>query len=144
MCVRVSVCVSECVCVLVTESCLTLCNPIDYIACQAPLSMEFPRQEYWNGLPFPSPGDLPNPGIEPTSPASPALGGRCFATEPQRKPPFHLSPISPLKILSPGTENSFKFLQHAVFSLTSRPLPMLFPVHETLSPKSSSTTLSPS
>ena len=36
---------------------------------QAPLSMEFSRQEYWSGLPFPSPGDLPNPGIEPGSPA---------------------------------------------------------------------------
>ena len=40
---------------------------------QAPLSMEFSRQEYWNGLPFPPPGDLPDPGIELTSPASPAL-----------------------------------------------------------------------
>ena len=39
------------------------------IAYQAPPSQEFPRQEYWNGLPFPSPGDLPDPGIEPTSPA---------------------------------------------------------------------------
>ena len=39
------------------------------IAYQAPLSMEFSRQEYWNGLPFPSPGDLPEPGIEPGSPA---------------------------------------------------------------------------
>ena len=39
------------------------------IACQAPLSMEFSRQEYWSGLPFLSPGDLPNPGIEPGSPA---------------------------------------------------------------------------
>ena len=37
------------------------------VPCQAPLSMEFPRQEYWNGLPFPSPGDLPDPGIEPSS-----------------------------------------------------------------------------
>ena len=35
------------------------------VACQVPLSMEFPRQEYWSGLPFPSPGDLPNPGIGP-------------------------------------------------------------------------------
>ena len=35
---------------------------------QAPLSMGFPKQEYWSGLPFPSPGDLPNPGIEPRSP----------------------------------------------------------------------------
>ena len=40
--------------------------------CQAPLSMEFFRQEYWSGLPFPSPGDLPNPGIELASPGSPA------------------------------------------------------------------------
>ena len=39
------------------------------VACQAPLSMRFPRQEYWSGLPFPSPGDLPNPGIELRSPA---------------------------------------------------------------------------
>ena len=38
------------------------------IACQAPLSMEFSKQEYWSGLPFPSPGYLPNPGIEPGSP----------------------------------------------------------------------------
>ena len=41
-------------------------------ACQAPLSMGFPRQEYWSGLPFPSPGDLPDPGTEPEFPASPA------------------------------------------------------------------------
>ena len=45
------------------------------VACQAPLSMEFFRQEYWNGLPFPPPGDLPNPGVEPASLASPALAG---------------------------------------------------------------------
>ena len=43
------------------------------IAHQAPLSTEFSRQEYWSGLPFPTPGDLPNLGIKPTSPASPAL-----------------------------------------------------------------------
>ena len=46
---------------------------------QAPLSMGFPRQEYWSGLPFPSPGDLPDPGIEPTSSS---LAGRFFTTEP--------------------------------------------------------------
>ena len=56
--------------VLVTKSCPTLCDPMDYIvACRAPLSMEFSRQEYWSGVPFPSPGDLPDPGIEPGSPA---------------------------------------------------------------------------
>ena len=38
-------------------------------ACQVPLSMGFSRQEYWSGLPFPSPGDLPDPGVEPESPA---------------------------------------------------------------------------
>ena len=43
-------------------------------ACQAPLSMGFPRQDYWSGLPFPSPGDLPDPGIEP------ALAGGFFTT----------------------------------------------------------------
>ena len=42
---------------------------MDCIVCQAPLSMEFSRQEYWSGLPFPSPGNLPNPGIKPGSPA---------------------------------------------------------------------------
>ena len=42
------------------------------VACQAPLSMGFPRQEYWSGLPFPSPGDLPDPGIKPMSLVSPA------------------------------------------------------------------------
>ena len=113
MCVHVSMCVSECVCVLVTQSCPTLWDPIDYslpgssvhgisqarilewvaisfsrlllllllshfsrvrlfaipwtVAHQAPLSMEFPRQEYWSRLPFPSHGDLPNPGIKPVS-----------------------------------------------------------------------------
>ena len=44
-----------------------------YVACQSPLSMTFLRQEYWSGLPFLSPGNLLNPGIEPTSPVSPAL-----------------------------------------------------------------------
>ena len=47
------------------------------VACQAPLSMGFPRQEYWSGLPFPLPVDLPNPGIEPLSPT---LAGGFFAT----------------------------------------------------------------
>ena len=46
----------------------TLCDPMT-VARQAPLSMEFSRQEYWSGLPFPSPKDLPNPGLEPRSPA---------------------------------------------------------------------------
>ena len=52
------------------------------VAHQAPLSMGFPRQEYWSGLPFPPPGDLPNLGIKPTSFVSPALAGRFFTTMP--------------------------------------------------------------
>ena len=52
--------------VLAAQSCPTLCDPMDY-SCQALLSMEFSRQEYWSELPFPSPGDLPHPGIEPRS-----------------------------------------------------------------------------
>ena len=61
----------------------TLCNPMDYIACQAPLFMGFPRQGYWSGLPFPSPGDLPDLEIEPTSPA---LQGDSLPSEPPGKP----------------------------------------------------------
>ena len=50
-----------------TQSCPTLCDPMDY-SYQASSSIGFSRQEYWSGLPFPSPGDLPEPGIEPGSP----------------------------------------------------------------------------
>jgi len=56
----------QCVCVLVSH--VWLCVTPWTIHHQAPLSMEFSRQEYWSGLPFPSPRDLPNPGIEPGSP----------------------------------------------------------------------------
>ena len=53
---------------------------------QASLFMGFPRQEHWSGLLFPSPGDLPDPGIKPTSLASPVLAGRLFTTVPPWKP----------------------------------------------------------
>ena len=53
------------------------------VAYQAPPSVGFSRQEYWSGLPLPSPGNLPHPGIEP---ASPALAGKIFPTEPPEKP----------------------------------------------------------
>ena len=52
------------------------------VAHQAPLSMGFSRQEDWSGFSFPSPGDLPDPGIEPASAASPALAGGFSTTEP--------------------------------------------------------------
>ena len=64
----------------VTQSHPTLCNPI------TPLSMGFSREEYWSGPPFPSPEDLPESGIKPKSPASPALAGELFTTKPPGKP----------------------------------------------------------
>ena len=68
---------------LVTKSCPTLVTPWT-VACQAPLSMGFSRQEYWSGLSFPSPEDLPDPGIELRSPASQA---ESLPTELPGKPP---------------------------------------------------------
>ena len=61
-------------------NCSVMCNSVTpwAVVCQAPLSLEFSRQEYWGGLPFPSPVDLPNPGIEPTSLKSYALVCRFF------------------------------------------------------------------
>ena len=60
-----------------------LCFATPWIAAhQAPLSMELSRQEYWSGLPFPSPGDLPDPGIEP---GSPALQADSLPSEPSGK-----------------------------------------------------------
>ena len=56
-------------------------------AVQPTKAMGFPRQEYWSGLPFPPPGDLPNPGIKPTYSAAPALASKFFTTEPPGKPP---------------------------------------------------------
>ena len=69
-------------------SCVPLFSTTWTVARQAPLSMGSPRQEYWSGLPFPSPGDLPNPGIEPVSPA---LAGGFFTTEPPGKPQTTIS-----------------------------------------------------
>ena len=69
--------------VKVKVSHVRLCDPVDCSPCQAPLSMEFSRTEYWSGLPFPSPEGLPDPGVEA---ASPALAGRFFTTEPPGKP----------------------------------------------------------
>ena len=79
----------RCVCkypwaaVVESLSCVQLFVTPWTVAHQAPLSMGFSRQEYWSGLPFPPPRDLPNPGIEPSSPA---LASRFFTTEPAGKP----------------------------------------------------------
>ena len=82
-------CVCVCVCVCVNAQLLShvqlFATPWT-VACQTPLSVVFSRQEYWRGLLFPPPGNLPNPGIKPVSPAAPALAGGFFTTEPPGKP----------------------------------------------------------
>ena len=70
--------------VLVAQRCLTLCDSQTGTR-QAPLSMGFYRKEYWTGLPFPSPGDLPDPGVKPRSPA---LQVDSLLSEPPGKPSF--------------------------------------------------------
>ena len=71
------------------------------VACQAPLSMGFSRQEYWSGLPFPPPGDLPDPGIEPVSPAPLASAGRFFLPlAPPGKPLLYQRPHHSLLLTS--------------------------------------------
>ena len=71
-------------------------------AYQAPLFMGFFRQEYWGGLPFPSPGDIPNSGIKPTSLVSPASAGRFFTTEALAKPPNRLSHLQVQVVILQG------------------------------------------
>ena len=78
------------VCCCLVKSCLTLCNPPWVIVHQAPLFMEFPRQEYWSGLPLPSPGNLPDPRIKPVSPA---LAGGFFT-------PNHLGSLCLFVVIS--------------------------------------------
>ena len=79
-------------CMSTTDTCIILSHWVVWlatpwtIACQVPLPMGFSSQEYWSRLPFPSPGDIPNPGIEPAYPPTPALAGILFTTEPPEKP----------------------------------------------------------
>ena len=78
MALAIHLCV--CACMLTRFSHVQLFAILWTVACQAPLSMEFSRQEYWSGLPCPPPGDLPDPGIPPASLTSPALAGVFFTT----------------------------------------------------------------
>ena len=110
------------------------------VARQAPLSMGFPRQEYWSGLPFLSPGDLPNPGIEPMAPASPALPTNSLLlsylgnpsrtqvnqTQPSSNNAFQGESHSAIFIGGPGS-HLFLFKDHTCDSVT----------HYTCSPPSS-------
>ena len=75
-------------CCLVAKLCLALCDSLNCVACQTPLSMGFPRQEYWSGLPCPPPGDLTKPGIEHIFPA---LADGFFTAEPSGKQPIKAS-----------------------------------------------------
>ena len=88
-------CISQAVCVCVCAHVCVCAQSLSHaqlyatswtVACQAPLSTEFSRQEYWSGLPLPTPRDLPSPEIEPASLASPALIGGFFTTVPPGKP----------------------------------------------------------
>ena len=85
--------VCECVCVCTLSHVQLFAAPWT-VAHQAPLSMEFSRQEYWSGLPFPTPGDLPNSGIEPVSPASPTLAGGFLTTVPPGKQAGATKPVA--------------------------------------------------
>ena len=76
----------------VTKMCPTLAIPWT-VALQAPLSMEFSRQEYWSGLAFPSPGDLPDPGIEPRSPALQV--GSLLSEPPEKNMVIFFSAVNP-------------------------------------------------
>ena len=103
-----SVCVCVCVCV-----CVQSFGPVQLfatpwtVADQAPPSMEFFRQEYWSGLPFPSPGDLPNPGIKPPTPA---LAGGFFATSTTLEAPYFFCTFSLLlNVYNKSTEREFLF-----------------------------------
>ena len=82
-------------CVLIRFSWVQLCATLWTVACQAPLFVGFSRQEYWSGLPFPSPEDIPNPGIKP---GSPALQADSLPFEPPGKPLFPIqgSTLGPL------------------------------------------------
>ena len=71
-------------------SCVRLFVTLSTVVCQAPLPMRFSRQEYWHGLPFPPPGDLSNPGIEPESLMSPVSAGRFCITSATWKAPHIL------------------------------------------------------
>ena len=89
-------------------------------ACQAPLSFEFSRQEYRNGLPFPGSGDLPNPGIKPVSLVSSALAGGFFTTVPPGNPHMckvlleHSQPIYLCIVLTDFTLQSSEMVWHVM------------------------------
>ena len=85
------------------------------VAHQVPLSMGFSRQKYWSGFPFPSPGDLPNPGTKPRSLTSPALAGEFFMTSATWKSAEYAQTFSNVLPIIPL---SFKLIDTMIMSLT--------------------------
>ena len=101
------------ICILiVVQSLIQLCPTLTLwtVAYQTSLSMAFSRQEYWSGLSFPPPGDLPNPRIEPRSPVSHAFSGRFFTTETPGKPicPYLFLDVWRLELTLPVMATKFK------------------------------------
>ena len=78
-------------CMLRHFSPVQLCATLWTVACQVPLFVGFSRQEYWSGSPFPSPGELPNPGIKPMSLMCPALAGGFFTTKATWEAPYKVN-----------------------------------------------------
>ena len=94
-----------CLKVSVAQSCLTLCDSMEQPGSSV---LGFPRQEHWSGLPCPSPGDLPNPGTEP---GSPALQAESLPSEPAGKPKICLRQLHFIDFCSSGTINcAFNFI----------------------------------
>ena len=97
------------------------------VTCQALLSMEFSRQEYWGGLPFPTPRDLPDPETEPVAPESPVSADELFTTAPPGKPTlvlhvfnYHLCFLFPLTPASSNlTLSCLSFIGSTVYSALS-------------------------
>ena len=113
-------------CCLAMKLYLTLLRPRGLQLHQAPLSMGFPRQEYWRGFPFPSPEDLPNPGIKP---AYPALAGGIFTTKPPGKPlsgMYFVLNQNLMKISIPLTRVWFWFFPPSSFPVFLCLIPLAF------------------
>ena len=89
MSTRLTAVIISCVCVHARSAVSDSATPWT-VAHQAPLSRGLSRQEYWSGLPFPSPGDLPDPGSEPASPAHLTLAGRFFTSVPPGKSDYFI------------------------------------------------------
>ena len=108
----VCVCVCVCVCVHALSHVWLVATPWT-VALQVPLSMEFSRQEYWSELSFPTPGDLPDPGIQYVSLVSPALAGRFFTNCATWEAPAPVSPgeSSGWLLLPPNPARSFPLSQ---------------------------------